>query len=165
MAKKPQVKRKATAGRVVREKFLKPGQRISPKRKKKAEAENKRQMPQKPVAPITVELPRQIADVITNKQATTPKQTISLSMAELLNPKAERKLAVVKVCKNAMAEADRVAFKAEMAELGVEVVFLVYGANTAFVPDVEMFQRGTSWDYSSYRWRSTLGSMTLGLYS
>jgi hypothetical protein len=127
--------------RAKKKRFLKPGQRISEKRKKEAEAENKRPMPQDPVAPITVELPPRIADVIIDKAATTPKQTISLSMHELLNPSSERKLAVVKVCKNAMNPDGMAEFKKDMRDLGVEVVFLVYGANTSFVPTLEFFQR------------------------
>jgi hypothetical protein len=138
MAKKVAVKRKATAGRVVREKFLKPGQRVSRKRKEKAKAEI---ILSHPADPITVELPRQVADRINNAAATTPKQTISLSMEELLNPKRERRLAVVKISNNAMAKEDRSAFKAEMAEFGVGVVFLIYSTNAIAVPTLENFPR------------------------
>lgn len=132
MAKKPQ---KAAKKRVVKERFLKPGQRISQKRKEKAAAGNT--MPPKPADPITVELPYVVADRIATQAALKPKAPISLSMRELLY--GQPQLLIVKAEKESIT--NREEFVKEMAELNYKVVFLEHSRNSISQPTIERHER------------------------
>jgi hypothetical protein len=80
-------------------------------------------------------IPPKMVDEIADAVARNPKGGLSLSMEELLHPKSERRIVVLKAATGSISNTAE--FVGKMAEFGVEVILLEFNPYIGINPQLE----------------------------